>query len=93
MAKKDIHPKYYSNSKIKCACGAKFTIGSTKEKMEIEICSQCHPLYTGKQKFIDSAGRMERYEKIMSKSEKLKKQVVDRKKGKNNKKEKKENGE
>jgi len=82
MTRKNIHPKYYPKSKIKCACGAKFAIGSTKEKMETEICSQCHPLYTGKQKFIDSAGRMERYKKIMSKSEELKKQANSRKKQK-----------
>ncbi len=70
--KKDIHPKYYPKAKIKCACGAKFTIGSTVENANVEICSNCHPLYTGKQKFIDTAGRLERYQKIVEKSKILK---------------------
>ena len=70
--KKDIHPKYYPKAKIKCACGAEFKVGSTEQKMEIEICSNCHPLYTGKQKFIDTAGRLERYQKMVAKSKALK---------------------
>jgi len=72
MAKKEIHPKYYPKATITCSCGAKFVVGSTKEKMQIEICSQCHPLYTGKQKFIDTAGRLERYELMLKKSKALK---------------------
>lgn len=82
MAKKNIHPKYYPKAKIKCACGAKFTVGSTQELTEVEICSNCHPLYTGKQKFIDTAGRLERYEKIMAKSSALKKNIKDKTKKK-----------
>jgi large subunit ribosomal protein L31 len=72
MAKKDIHPQYHPQATITCSCGAKFVAGSTHKKMEVEICSQCHPLYTGKQKFIDTAGRLERYEKMMEKSKVLK---------------------
>jgi len=71
MAKKEIHPKYYPKATITCSCGAKFVVGSTEEKVQIEICSQCHPLYTGKQKFIDTAGRLERYEKRVKKSKVL----------------------
>ena len=52
--KKGIHPKYYKNAKVHCACGNTFTVGSTKEYMEIEVCSKCHPLYTGKEKVIDT---------------------------------------
>ncbi|MCH7759380.1 50S ribosomal protein L31 [Patescibacteria group bacterium] len=70
--KKDIHPKYYPHAKITCACGEKFSLGSTREKIEIEICSNCHPLYTGKQKFIDTAGRLERFQKIVAQSKKIK---------------------
>lgn len=70
--KKDIHPKYYPKAKITCACGEKFLLGSTRGKIEIEICSNCHPLYTGKQKFIDTAGRLERFQKIMAQSKKIK---------------------
>ena len=61
--KKDIHPKYYPNAQVKCACGNTFTVGSTKEFIEIEICSKCHPFFTGKQKLVDSAGRVERFRK------------------------------
>ena len=67
MAKKDIHPKYYTNTQVHCACGNTFTVGSTKEFMEIEICSQCHPFYTGKEKMIDTAGRVEKFRKRLEK--------------------------
>jgi len=59
--KKDIHPKYYSKVVAQCACGAKFKVGSTLEKIEMEICSACHPFYTGNEKVIDTAGRVERF--------------------------------
>jgi large subunit ribosomal protein L31 len=71
MSKEKIHPKYYPKAKIKCACGNEFNVGSTEEKIEVEICSNCHPLFTGKQKLIDTAGRLERYQKIVAKSEAL----------------------
>ena len=67
--KKDIHPKYYNNAQVRCACGNIFTIGSTKELIEIEICSQCHPFYTGKEKIIDTAGRVEKFRKRLAKKE------------------------
>lgn len=82
MAKKDIHPKYYPKAKVKCACGAEFKVGSTQELTEVEICSNCHPLYTGKQKFIDTAGRLERYEKMVAKSSALKRNIKDKTKKK-----------
>ncbi|MEK7193758.1 MAG: 50S ribosomal protein L31 [Patescibacteria group bacterium] len=59
--KKDIHPTYYPNAKVKCACGHTFTVGSTKPEIQIEICSACHPFYTGKGKLIDVAGRVEKF--------------------------------
>ena len=71
--KKDIHPKYHTNAKISCACGAKITVGATREKMEIEICSACHPFYTGKKKLVDSAGRVDRFKEKMKKTEAMKK--------------------
>ena len=61
--KKGIHPKYHHNAKVTCACGNTFETGSVKEKISVEICSQCHPFYTGKQKLIDSAGRVEKFKK------------------------------
>lgn len=59
--KTDIHPKYYPNAKVSCACGHSFTLGATKEAITVEICSNCHPFYTGKEKLIDTAGRVERF--------------------------------
>ncbi len=66
--KSDIHPKYYPKAKVKCVCGASFVIGSTKPEISVEICSNCHPFYTGKEKIIDTAGRVERFKKIMEKT-------------------------
>ena len=60
--KKDIHPKY-GKATISCACGNSFETGSTKKNMKVEICSVCHPFFTGKQKIIDTAGRVERFNK------------------------------
>ncbi len=59
--KKDIHPQYYPKAKVKCACGASFTVGSTKPEIQVEICSACHPFYTGREKLIDTAGRVEKF--------------------------------
>ncbi len=67
--KKDIHPKYFDAS-VRCACGNEFTTGSTKEKIRVEICSKCHPFFTGKQKLIDSAGRVERFRRKYAQFEK-----------------------
>ena len=60
--KKDIHPKYYPEAKIVCACGHSFTTGSTLPEIKVEICSACHPFYTGKQKLVDSARRVEKFQ-------------------------------
>ena len=59
--KSDIHPPYYSKAKITCACGNVIEVGATVEHLKTEICSKCHPFYTGKQKLIDTAGRVERF--------------------------------
>jgi len=59
--KKDIHPKYFDNAKIHCACGALFEIGATQESMDIEICSQCHPFYTGKERSSEQVGRIQKF--------------------------------
>jgi large subunit ribosomal protein L31 len=59
--KKDIHPHYFAEATVTCACGAVYKIGSTKEKSAVEICSQCHPVYTGTEKVLDSAGRVEKF--------------------------------
>jgi len=70
--KRDIHPKYYSRAKAHCACGASFEVGSTQEIIETEVCSACHPFYTGKDKIIDTAGRVEKFKKRLAKKEALK---------------------
>jgi large subunit ribosomal protein L31 len=59
--KKDIHPKYFLDAKATCACGKVFAIGSTQEVINVEICSFCHPFYTGDNKVIDTAGRVEKF--------------------------------
>lgn len=56
-----IHPKYYSDARVVCACGSTFTVGSTVQEIHIELCSQCHPFYTGKQNFVDTSGRIEKF--------------------------------
>ena len=60
--KKDIHPAY-KEATVRCACGETFTAGSTKEQLKVEICSKCHPFFTGKQKLVDSGGRVDRFKK------------------------------
>lgn len=59
--KKDIHPEYHQDAVIKCACGNIIKAGSTKKNIEMEICSACHPFFTGKEKLIDSTGRVEKF--------------------------------
>ena len=59
--KKGIHPTYYPDAKVRCACGNAFTVGSTKPELQVEICYNCHPFFTGKEKLIDTAGKVEKF--------------------------------
>lgn len=59
--KKEIHPTYFPKANVRCNCGNAFTIGATKEDIRIEICYKCHPFYTGDEKLIDTAGRIEKF--------------------------------
>jgi large subunit ribosomal protein L31 len=59
--KKDIHPKYFEKAKTTCVCGATYDFGSTKETINVEICGNCHPFYTGNEKVLDTAGRVEKF--------------------------------
>jgi large subunit ribosomal protein L31 len=59
--KTDIHPKYYEKAVVRCACGNSFTVGATRPEINVEICNKCHPFYTGEEKLIDTAGRVERF--------------------------------
>jgi len=70
--KKDIHPTYFPEAKVTCVCGNIMTIGGTKEKINVEICSNCHPFFTGNEKVLDSAGRVEKF-KVRASSSKIKK--------------------
>lgn len=67
--KKEIHPKFHSDAKVVCACGNTFTVGSTLPEIHIEICSACHPFYTGKQKLVDTARRVEKFQERASKKD------------------------
>lgn len=60
--KKDIHPQYYPEAKVECACGNVFVVGSTLPELKTELCSNCHPFYTGKQKLVDTARRVEKFQ-------------------------------
>ena len=66
--KQDIHPTYYPEAKISCACGKTWKSGSTKSDLDVAICSTCHPFYTGRENLVDARGRVERFAKRMEKS-------------------------
>ncbi len=61
--KNKIHPKYFHDARVVCACGNTFTTGSTKKELKVEVCSQCHPFYTGERRVLDATGRVERFKK------------------------------
>jgi len=63
--KKEIHPKYFETATVRCACGNTFTVGSTKEYLEVEVCPKCHPFYTGKEKIMDTMGQIQKFNKKM----------------------------
>ena len=73
--KQDTHPPYYPNAKITCACGASYQVGSTMEAMHVEICGNCHPFFTGKQKLVDTARRVEKFQERHAKATAKKAQV------------------
>ena len=61
--KEKIHPKYYPDAQVICSCGNTFTTGSTRQTLKVELCSKCHPFFTGEQKIVDTAGRVERFKR------------------------------
>lgn len=67
--KTGIHPKYYQ-AKVECACGNAFTVGATKERLDVEICSKCHPFYSGATRLVDTAGRVEKFKTRLAKKKK-----------------------
>lgn len=66
--KKNIHPEFHKDAKIICSCGAVLETGATIKEMHVEICSACHPFYTGKKKVLDTTGRVDRFKKLAEKS-------------------------
>lgn len=73
--KQGIHPTYYLTTKVVCACGNTFTTGSTVPEIRVEICSKCHPFFTGTQKFVDTLGQVERFQKKAEES-KVKREAI-----------------
>ena len=59
--KDKIHPKYHADAKVVCSCGNTFTVGSTRKTFKVELCSKCHPFFSGESRMIDTAGRVERF--------------------------------
>lgn len=78
--KQDIHPKYYPKAKVTCACGNSFEVGSTTPEIEVEVCSACHPYYTGKHKLVDTQRRVDKFKERMAKMEAFKAKKTDKKK-------------
>lgn len=69
-----IHPKWHDDAKVVCSCGNEFTTGSTQAKIEVDICSKCHPFFTGEMKFVDRQGRVDKFKKKMKLAQKKQKQ-------------------
>lgn len=82
--KADTHPQFYDQAQVVCVCGNKFTTGSTKEILHVELCYKCHPFYTGEQRFVDSASRIQKFQTKQATAQtfiaKKQKKVEDKKK-------------
>lgn len=77
--KPELHPTYFADAKVVCACGNTFLTGSTKKELHVEICSNCHPFFTGKQNLLDIAGTIEKFKKRSSKAAELKSKRITKK--------------
>jgi len=80
--KTSIHPVWYEDAKVTCACGNTFTVGSNKPDIRIDICSKCHPFFTGEMKFVDTMGRVERFQKKQAAAKVTASKLADKKKKK-----------
>jgi len=72
----NIHPKYYEEARVTCGCGNSFTVGSTQESIRVELCFKCHPFYTGEQRFVDTASRIEKFQTKQQVAKQYKTKVV-----------------
>jgi len=73
---KSIHPAYHAKTTITCACGASFPVGSTRDDLHVDVCSACHPFYTGKKKLLDTAGRVDKFRARVETSKKLQEAIA-----------------
>lgn len=69
--KANIHPQYFDDAQVSCACGNSFITGATLPKIHVEVCNKCHPFFTGEMKFVDTLGRVERFEKSRSRAKEI----------------------
>ena len=70
--KKNIHPQYFDDAKVSCVCGNTFTTGATVPEIRVEVCSNCHPFFTGEMKFVDTLGKVERFQQEQKKAQEIK---------------------
>ncbi len=82
VVKEKIHPKWFPEARVHCACGNTFHTGSTLKEIAVEICSACHPLFTGQQKFVDTAGRVDKFNQRIAAAEKKQAEAAERKRKK-----------
>ncbi len=80
--KSDIHPQWYPAAIVTCACGNTFTVGATADTIKVEICAKCHPFFTGEMKFVDSMGKVERFQKKQAVGQQMSSVLSDKKKKK-----------
>jgi large subunit ribosomal protein L31 len=78
--KKDIHPTWYPEAKVVCACGNAWTTGSTVKEIRVDVCSKCHPFFTGQQRIVDTAGQVERFTRKVETAQKLREEAKEREK-------------
>ena len=74
--KQGIHPQYYDDCKITCACGNSYTTGATMPEIRVDVCYKCHPFFTGEMKYVDTLGRVEKFQKSQQKAKTIKAQTV-----------------
>jgi large subunit ribosomal protein L31 len=82
VVKAKIHPTWYPEARVHCACGNVFTTGSTLKEIGVEVCSACHPLFTGQQKFLDTAGRVDKFNQRLAAADKKRAEASERKRQK-----------
>lgn len=80
--KKNIHPQWYDDAVVSCACGNSFTVGAAKPQIKVDICAKCHPFFTGEMRYVDTMGRVEKFQKKQQFAQTMASKVADKKKKK-----------